>query len=82
MKVAVSDKFPGFPESAIAIVCEVYFNGKQLRNCFAADSDRGVVICAKLNRDGSFMIRDGEVVTEMRHGNVCIYVPPEYEHLI
>lgn len=82
MKISASDKYPGF-NFDLALVCEVYLNGELLYNCIAADSDCGTAVCFKSDKNNKLIkTEDGEFATEIKRGNVCIFVPEEYQGLL
>lgn len=63
-------------------LAETYLNGAKLERVLAVDDRQGVAICAKVDKAGNIMVRDGEILTEIRRGNVCIVVPDEYRELL
>lgn len=73
MRISCDPKHPDFrPDFYRA---EVYLNGKQLWKCLHADSDRGTATVHKVDKAGNPRYRDGEVMTEIRRGNICIFIP-------
>lgn len=75
MKVAVDESHPWFhPDWWKA---EVYLNGERLYQAVAANSDTGQVYVYKTDKAGGLVVKDGEYVVELRHGNVCILIPEE-----
>lgn len=81
MKISASQNDPGY-NPRVTPHCEVYLNGEKLYGCVSADSDRGTVECTKRDKDGHIVVLDGEIVMETRRGNVCIFVPEEYQKFL
>lgn len=87
MKFSIDPKYPGYVKENVAILCqsvgiEVYLNGQPLHAVAAANSDNGTVVCYKRDKKGRYVIRDGEFVTEMRRGNVSIFIPDEIKEML
>lgn len=87
MKFSIDPKYPGYVKENVAILCqgvgiEVYLNGEFLEYVIAANSDNGIVVCYKRDKTGRYAMRDGEFVTEMRRGNVSIFIPEEIKEML
>lgn len=73
MRVSVEKDDPGYRPGVYA--AEIFLNGERLTRCFTADSDAGIAICAKVDKQGNVMHRDGKILTETKRGNVSIVMP-------
>ena len=87
MKYSIDPKYPGYVKENVAILMEstgieVYLNGQTLQYIIAANSDNGTVVCIKRDKSGNPMIKDGEWITEIRRGNVSIFIPDEIKEML
>lgn len=76
MKLSADPNHPWY-DIDVVYRAEVYLNGERLLNVITADSDCGWVEVYKINKDGSYALRNGDYVTERRCGNVCILIPED-----
>lgn len=70
MRKSVKKNDPGYDAEAHKYT--VYFNGEKLDNCFTADEEKGEAWVYALNRDGDFIIDNGEMATKCLSGKVTI----------
>ena len=87
MKFSIDPKYPGYVKENVEILTrskgiEVYLNGELIQYVVAANSDNGTVVQCKKDRSGRFVMRDSEFVTELKRGNVCIFIPDDVKDML
>jgi len=71
MRLTVLDDDPGKRIDPCVERYKVFLNGEEVRCCYAADDEKGEVICAVF-KDGKHVIEFGQVKRQTLHGSVRI----------
>jgi len=71
MRITVLDDDPGKRINPAVELYKVFIDGKEIKHCFAADDEKGEVICAVF-KDKRIVVEFGEVKRQTLRGSVRI----------